>query len=201
MPFLTIVAASLITQATSSGFEWLYPLRFLAAAAALWAFHDSYRRMDWRFTWLGPASGVLVFVLWLALDRTSIGTGTVLASHLAALSTWQRATWLTIRVLAAVITVPIAEELAFRGYLARRIMQADIDAVPLRTLTLPAILLSSAAFGLMHGKMGIAGFAAGLVFALVARFRSSLGEAVSSHVTANLMLAIWVLLRGDYALW
>ena len=201
LPFLAIVAASFITQATSSGFEWLYPLRFLAAAAVLWHYRANYRQMDWHFSWLGPACGAVVFALWLALDYKSLGTTTALATTLPTLPTWQRLTWLTTRVLAAVITVPIAEELAFRGYLARRILQPDVDIVPYRTLTLTAILLSSAAFGLMHGKMALAGCASGLLFALAAKLRNRIGEAVSAHVTANLLLALWVLLRGDYALW
>ena len=201
LPFLAIVAASFITQATSSGFEWLYPLRFVVAAAVLWYFRANYRQMDWRFTSLGPASGAIVFALWLALDRKSLGTSTILATTLPTLPTWQRLTWLTTRFLAAVITVPIAEELAFRGYLARRIQNPDVDSVPYRTLTLTSILLSSAAFGLMHGKMALAGFLSGLIFAFAAKWKDRLGEAVSAHITANLLLAAWVLLRGDYALW
>jgi hypothetical protein len=39
------------------------------------------------------------------------------------------------------------------------------------------------------------------VFALVAKWRGRLGEAVAAHVTANLLLALWVLTRGEYSLW
>lgn len=41
---------------------------------------------------------------------------------------------------------------------------------------------------------------AGLLFALVAKWRNRLGEAVAAHATANLLLAAWVLARGDYRL-
>jgi exosortase E/protease (VPEID-CTERM system) len=201
LPFLAILATSFITQATSSGFEWLYPLRVAAAAVALWAFRSHYRRMDWRCGWLGPTAGLLVFAIWLALRRASPGNGALLASSLAALPAWQRIAWLAMRILAATITVPIAEELAFRGYLARRLMQADIEAVSFRDLSLPSILISSIAFGLMHGRMAIAGFTAGLAFAFLAKLRGRLGESIAAHATANLLLGLWVLLRGDYSLW
>ena len=36
LPFLTILAAGMIAGAASDGFEWLYPLRFFAAAGTLW---------------------------------------------------------------------------------------------------------------------------------------------------------------------
>ena len=37
------------------------------------------------------------------------------------------AAWLLVRVLGSVVTVPIAEELAFRGYLLRRLISANFD--------------------------------------------------------------------------
>jgi membrane protease YdiL (CAAX protease family) len=49
--------------------------------------------------------------------------------------------------------------------------------------------------------MWIGGILSGIVFALVAKFRNRLGEAVAAHATANLLIAIWVLTRSDYSLW
>jgi membrane protease YdiL (CAAX protease family) len=49
--------------------------------------------------------------------------------------------------------------------------------------------------------MWLAGTLAGVVFALVARFRGRLGEAVAAHATANLLLALWIIVRGNYSLW
>ena len=114
---------------------------------------------------------------------------------------WQRYAWIAARTVAAIITVPIAEELAFRGYLARRIMAADVEAIPFSRVSVIAILISSAAFGVMHGSLWLAGIIAGVVFALVARMRNRLGEAVAAHAVANLCIAVWVLVRHDYSLW
>ena len=58
MPFLAILAAAMISRAASDGFEWLYPLRIVAAAAALWYFRKSYRDLDFHFGWLGAAAGI-----------------------------------------------------------------------------------------------------------------------------------------------
>jgi exosortase E/protease (VPEID-CTERM system) len=208
LPFLAILAAGLVSVAVSDGFEWLYGLRLLAAAAVFYAYRREYRQMDWRFGWLGPVAGVVVFALWIGLDRwlgnrapagdvplTSVSEG------LARLSSGQRAAWIAARVAAAVVTVPAAEELAFRGYLARRLMSVDVETVPFASLSLIAVLGSSLAFGALHGRMWLAGMLAGVVFALVAKLRGRLGEAVAAHATANLLIAVWVFARGDYSLW
>lgn len=202
LPFLAVVAASLLTQAASSGFEWLYPLRLIAALAVLWAYRHAYAKVDWRFGWMGVAAGAAVFLLWIALSgRVSAEASDPMALGLARLTAGQRAAWIAARVAAAVITVPIVEELAFRGFLARRIVAAEFERVEMRDLRWTAVLLSSAAFGLMHGRMWLAGALAGAAFAVVAKVRNRLGEAVAAHATSNLLLAIWVLARGDYRLW
>ncbi|MGA2738457.1 MAG: CPBP family glutamic-type intramembrane protease [Bryobacteraceae bacterium] len=44
-------------------------------------------------------------------------------------------------------TVPIPEELAFRGFLLRRLMAEDFESIPLGRVTWPALLVPSVAFG------------------------------------------------------
>jgi CAAX prenyl protease-like protein len=208
LPWLAILAAGLLAEAASDGFEWMYALRLAAALAVFYAYRRQYRRMDWRFGWLGPAAGVLVFAFWIAIDhwigRDSTGSEVVLtgvAQGLARLSSGQRAAWIITRTIAAVLTVPLAEELAFRGYIARRFMSADVESVPFASMGLFAVLASSLAFGILHGRMWLAGTLAAVVFAVVAKLRGRLGEAVAAHATANLLLALWVIARGDYSLW
>jgi exosortase E/protease (VPEID-CTERM system) len=213
LPWLAILAAGLLAQAASDGFEWLYPIRLLAALAVFFAYRRQYLQMDWRFGWLGPAAGVLVFAFWIAIDhwigqdltgRDAAGSGVILTSvavGLARLSSGQRVLWIALRTLAAVVTVPLAEELAFRGYIARRFMSVDVESIPFASLSLFAVVASSLAFGILHGRMWLAGVLAGMAFAVVAKLHGKLGDAVAAHATANLLLALWVIARGEYSLW
>jgi exosortase E/protease (VPEID-CTERM system) len=201
LPFLAVLAASLLGRAMSNNFDWLYPLRLAVAAVALWHYRAEYRRLDWRFGWLGPLAGAVVFTLWLGLARWHGSSMDELGAQLARLAPWQRAGWIVTRAIAAVVTVPLVEELAFRGYLARRVISADVEAIPFAQLSIVSILVSSLAFGALHGRMWIAGSIAGAVFALVAKLRGRLGEAVAAHATANLLIAVWVLARGDFRMW
>jgi exosortase E/protease (VPEID-CTERM system) len=202
VPFLAILAASFISKAASGYFEWLYPLRFIAAAVAIWYFRAEYKKLDWRFGWIAPITGAAIFLVWIApASWTHESSANTLGAALAALSPAARYGWIAFRIAAAVITVPVAEELAFRGYLSRRLMNRNFDEVPFSNLTVLAVCLSSVAFGLMHGRHWIAGILAGLAYAAVLKRRGRFGDAVVAHATSNLLLAVWVLARGDWAQW
>jgi exosortase E/protease (VPEID-CTERM system) len=202
MPVLAILAAAMISRALSAGFEWLYLLRVLAALGALWVYRRQYRDIDWTFDCFGIATGVLVLLMWLGLDRLeSVHADNGIGAGLAALSQPARVTWIAMRVLGASLTVPIAEELAFRGYLLRRLQSEDFETIPWKTFTYTALLVSSLAFGLMHGSRWIAGTIAGLLYAAAMLRRGRLGDAVIAHATTNALLSVWVLSRGAWWLW
>ncbi len=202
MPFVIVLAAGMVSTAASSGFEWLYPLRVVAAAITIWYFRSTYSELNWRFGWLSAVAGLAVFLIWLGLDRFSgahldspIGPG------LASLASGGRLTWLLFRIVGAVATVPIVEELAFRGFLIRRVISADFDSLSPRRYTYLSIAVSSVAFGLLHGDRWIAGSVAGLIYAAVFVRRGRIGDAVFAHAFTNALLAVWVLWSGRWYLW
>jgi exosortase E/protease (VPEID-CTERM system) len=198
LPFLAILAGAMISRAASSGFEWLYPLRVAAAAAALWYFRRSYNDMNWRFTWVGVAAGLLVFAIWIGFEpRISSAPPQALADASSA----ARIAWLTLRVMGAVVMVPIAEELAFRGFLLRRIASADFESVGWRAFSWAPFLISSIAFGILHGERWLVGTIAGAVFALAQLRRGRIGDAVAAHAVSNALVAAWVLIGGNWQLW
>jgi len=197
-----ILGAGLVAGAMSAGFEWLYPLRFFAAAGALWAFRAKYSSLDWRVGWAGPAIGVGVFVLWIGLDRLTGGQGAnVMPPALSTASGGARITWICFRVLAATVTVPLAEELAFRGFALRRLISQDFESVPFTRFTWFSVLVSSALFGVMHGTLWFAGIVAGLLYAWALIRRGRIGDAVAAHATTNALLAAYVLAFGAWRLW
>ena len=208
LPFLAILAATFVSKAASGSFEWLYPLRFVAAGLVLCSFWPELKKLNWSFGWFGPTVGAAVFVAWIAPAWLSHQhTVSPLGAELAALSPKARWAWIAIRVAAAVVTVPIAEELAFRGYLARRLISREFDHVSFSSLTILSICLSSSVFGLEHMKdlmdwqHLLLGTFAGLAFASALRWRGRIGDAVVAHAVSNLLLAVWVLGLGDWAQW
>jgi len=201
MPFAAILAAGMISRAASGTFEWLYPLRVFAAAGAIWYFWPKYKKLDWGFGWVAPAIGVSVFALWMGLDFYFGHTGNGIQAGLASLPALGRVAWLAFRALGAMVTVPIAEELAFRGFLIRRIVSADFEAIETRAFTVSAVLLSSVAFGFLHGDRWLAGILAGVLYSSAFLWRGRIGDAVVAHLVTNGLIAAWVLFGGAWYLW
>ncbi len=202
MPFLVILAAGMLSHAVAGEFEWLYPLRFAAGAVTLWLFRARYRELDWRFGWISIVTGIAVFGIWLGLDLlVPSGNHNGIESGLASSSGTFRIFWLVFRTAAAVITVPLAEELVFRGFLIRRLISSDFESLDFRRFTTSSVVLSSMAFGLLHGDRWIAGTLAGLLYAAAFLRQGRIGDAVAAHATTNVLIAVWVLLGGKWYLW
>ncbi|HWG42144.1 MAG TPA: exosortase E/protease, VPEID-CTERM system [Gemmataceae bacterium] len=199
-PFLVILATTMITGAFTNGFDVFYPLRVLTAAAVLWLYRRAYGELRWSWSWQPFALGIVVFLLWIALVPSGIGKPSALRDGLARLSPGWAIAWLIVRVLGATITVPLAEELAFRGYLLRRLQSAEWDKVPPGRFSWFSLLVSSLLFGVLHGSW-LAGTLAGVAYAVAVYRRGKLMDAVLAHATTNALLAGYVLATGSWALW
>jgi exosortase E/protease (VPEID-CTERM system) len=200
LPFLTLLAVGMLVHAMSAGFELLYPLRLAATGLVLWLYRHHYRGLAWGFTWRGVAAGAAMFAVWIAIGRWLVPHQAI-PQGLSELSPPARAFWVCCRALAAILTVPLAEELAFRGYLLRRCASMDFDTIAFSQVRWPALLLSSVLFGAMHGTMWLAGSIAGLAYGLVAMHTNRLGESVAAHATSNVLIAVTVLGFGQWQWW
>ncbi len=201
LPFLAILGAGIVARAASADFEWLYGLRVIAAVGALWFFRRSYRDLDFRF---GPAAlglGALVCAMWIALDRFAAIAPSAAPAAFAHAALSARSAWIAVRLIGAVITVPIAEELAFRGFLLRRLSGADFESVSWTKFAWMPFLVSSIAFGVLHGDRWLAGAIAGMIYAFAMQRRGRLGDAIAAHGFTNLLLAGWVLITGNWQFW
>lgn len=198
VPCLLLLATVMVSSAASDGFDALYPLRPMVVALALWHYRKVYRQWSWDTSWWPLAVGFLVFLVWVALEPAegdrSLGTA------LSALPDGQRQVWLAARVFGSVMLVPLVEELAFRGYLLRRLAGSALDGSDALRFTWSSFLVSSLAFGFLHGRW-LAGTLAGMAFAFVLQRRNRLGDAVLAHMSANACIAAWVLLGGRWEYW
>jgi len=125
---------------------------------------------------------------------------TALAHGIGSLSGGMAAVWVVFRVLGSVMIVPLAEELAFRGYVMRKLVAQDFENVPLGHFTWYAFVLSSVWFGVLHGRW-VAGSLAGMGYALALTQRGQLADAMLAHMTTNALIAAYVLSHSAWALW
>ena len=200
MPFVVLLGAMILTSALAADFDWLYPVRVIAVALALvgcWRFYGLTSLKVKLEPWL---AGIIVFGLWVLLVPDDPTQSEVYSTQLSDASSVTMAVWLLFRFLGSVITVPIAEELLFRGYLLARFARQEIILEGRIAFSWVALILSSLLFGLLHADW-VAGIVAGLIFGLV-RYRSdSIKDAVIAHASANLLLSLYVISSGNWSLW
>lgn len=210
MPFLALTAATMLTRAFTGGFDVLYPIRVLVVVGVLWHLRREFRWRDFRLSPLPVAIGLATFALWMLLTQQAAGPGQSPSDHppvdprrldpMLLGQPWAAA-WLFFRTIGSTFTVPIAEELFFRGFLARRCIGDDVDAVPVGAFTWFSFLVSSVAFGILHGEAWIAGVVAGMMFAGALYARRRLFDAVVAHATTNALLSAYVIATGSWSQW
>ena len=198
-PTLALLATMMVTGAFSAGFDRLYPLRVLASAVVLWHYRREYTDLRWSWSWGATAIGAAVFVLWMALEPAPTAADPM-TDWLVGLPSGWAAVWLACRVVGSVVVVPLAEELAFRGFLVRRLLGADFtDTTPGR-FTWGSFVISSVLFGALHGRW-LAGTLAGMLYAVALYRRRELSDAVVAHATTNALIAAYVLATSSWSMW
>ena len=200
LPYLALIAAGMVSRAASGEFEALYWLRLVAAGAALCYSWPRLRGVNWRFGWRGVVAGLAVFAAWIIAARMILPPHGMPAA-VAALAPVSRSAWIIGHILVSVGVVPVVEELAFRGYLMRRLRSADFESLLPRQAGNVALIISAVVFGLCQGPFWLPGVIAGVVFGLVYARTERLGEAVAGHVTANTLISMVVLARSQWQLW
>ena len=200
IPLLTLLAATLISSALSPDFQWLYPLRVVATGVALsycWKWLSLKRP---QLTWVPLLTGIAVFIVWLLMIPKDVAVNQGFAAHLQSVSPALSACWIVFRCIGAIATVPLAEELAFRGYALAALTGKAIDPVAPLKFNWVAFLGTSLFFGALHGQW-LAGTVAGMSYAWV-RYRSqSVVDAVLAHAITNGLLCGYVLMTGNWSYW
>ena len=200
VPYLAVVLAGMVSHAISGGLERWYWLRLIAAALAFAYSWPRLHGVDWRFSWRGGLAGLLAFALWLAGTRVTMSPHAI-PPLLAMLGPVSGPAWIIGHLLTGVLVLPLAEELAFRGYLLRRFSSTDFESEAPRGIGWGPLLASAAAFGLCQAPFWLPGMLAGAVFGLIYMRTGRLGEALAAHVTANGAAAAVVLSGLQGRLW
>jgi CAAX prenyl protease-like protein len=156
------------------------------------------------------AVGLLVCLLWLAPDLaapawrshwlfTNPLTGRLASSIPAAEHT--DPVLIIFRCLQAVVLVPVAEELFWRGWLARWMHDKNFTRVPFGAFTRSTFLVSSALFALEHGPLWDVGLAAGIAYNWWSWHTRELGDCILAHASTNAALSAFVLIANRWEYW
>ncbi|MBU2533646.1 MAG: exosortase E/protease, VPEID-CTERM system, partial [Alphaproteobacteria bacterium] len=198
VPFIAMMVGTTAMAVTAPHHNPVYVLKVALTALALWSIREHYAVWRPALSVPGVAVGVAVGVAWMATAPAAEATSP-LADWLVSIGPVWAALWLVMRGLGSIILVPIAEELAFRGYLYRRIISRDFYEVDPKALSWIALAASSILFGLLHDRL-VAGTLAGVAFALVMLRTGRLSDAITAHVVANAVIFASALAFGWWSL-
>ncbi len=106
-----------------------------------------------------------------------------------------------LRIARAALLVPIIEELFWRGWLPRWIVDNDWQKVPIGTYNTLAFVGTAALFASEHGPYWEVGLLCGLIYNWWLWRTKSLGDVVLVHAVTNGALSVFVLISGRYEFW
>jgi len=113
-------------------------------------------------------------------------------------------TSLIMRFLRAVVIVALVEEIFWRGFLMRFVLdwEGDYWKQPFGRGSWKSFLIVTALFMSAHAPSDYAGaFVYGSMTYLLCVWSKSLGACVVMHATANLLMGIYIMNTGKYGLW
>lgn len=190
-----------------SDLYYLYPVKTLCVAAVLLHYLSEYSELQWknllqwRRLFVTCGIGVATCVLWVWLDWTLSVTGAPPGFNPAHLPQgFVRVAMTLFRVCGAVVVVPVMEEVFWRSFLLRYLINADFESVPIGSFTWPSFLITTVLFGLEHHVI-VAGMAAGAIYNLTLYKTRSIALCVLTHAATNLTLACYVLVSGKWYFW
>jgi CAAX prenyl protease-like protein len=111
-----------------------------------------------------------------------------------------RAWFLAARLFGMVLLVPLVEELFWRSFLLRWIVDSDFMRVPIGKVTPAAAVITSVLFASAHPEW-LPALLTGFAWAGLLWYTKSLSACLISHIIANLALGVYVLTTGDWRFW
>lgn len=214
-PYVAPFAAFLLFLAVEKhlpfGPEIAYPVRFAAVAAIL--ARCSRHLVSWRASRLLGSIfvGVAVFVIWIGPDLLwphyrehwifqNTVTGRIPLEAPAELKT--NMVFLVFRSLGCFALVPMVEEIFWRGWLVRWLIDPDdFRRAPLGAYTASSFWIGSVLFASEHGPYWEVGLAAGLVYNWWMIRTKNLADCIVAHAATNALLTAYILIADQWQYW
>ena len=109
--------------------------------------------------------------------------------------------FLTFRILVSVVAVPILEELFWRGWLMRWLIDRNFERVPLGAYDAQAFWIVAILFASEHGPFWDVGLVTGVIYNWWMIRTKSLWDCILMHAVTNGVLAWYVLTCDQWQYW
>src|ERR1019366_4480059 len=109
--------------------------------------------------------------------------------------------FMLLRSISSAILIPILEELFWRGWLMRWLIDKDFLNVPLGKYAPSAFWILALLFASEHGPFWEVGLAAGIVYNWWIVRTRNLADCILAHGITNAVLCVYVLATGQWQYW
>jgi len=207
LPFVVFL---LLTEPARFLPEWVaffYVAKTCIVAALLWFWRHRYATdfasgLSFGEIVTAIACGLLVLLIWVVpegyfyqLEQTSVFDPYGLGDSQMAF-----AVLVAVRLLGASLVVPVMEELFWRSFLMRYLIEPDFRSVSMGAFTWLSFLGVAVLFGLEHNRI-VVGIIAGVLYGLLLVYQKKLKGVVVAHGVTNFGLGVYVLVTGDWIFW
>lgn len=183
---------------------WIFPLQAIVCGVLLWHYRKDVRYYGVKSPVLVTIVGLITLAIWVAPqyfpnppDRTEGFNPDTFLDQPALY--WSI---LILRFIRLVIVVPFLEEIFWRGFLMRYLINEKFTTIPFGTFQWKSFLLVALLFGLAHwGPDFYVAIITGLIFNAVAVYTRSLGACVLVHAVTNLALGIYIMQTRQWGFW
>ena len=187
-----------------------YPLQVVVLAAFLW--FASRHVISFKTVNLVESIGlgIAVFVLWIAPDALIPGwrthwlfSNSIVGTIQSTVAPEWRSDWMVLifRTIKAAVLVAIIEELFWRGWLMRWLINPNFEPIPLGTYNAQAFWITAVLFALEHGSYWEVGLLTGIIYNWWMIRTKSLGDLIVTHGVTNLALSIYVIQFEQWQYW
>lgn len=182
-----------------------YTVKILIVTISLIYFWKKYDELEWKGISiqniiLSLFFGAVVFVLWINLDMDFAVQGESKSFDPNVLSGTFYYAFIIIRLTGAALIVPLFEELFWRSFILRYIINPDFTSIKIGAFSWPSLIVSSILFGLEH-NLWLAGIVAGALYNILLYRTKNLYLCIVAHGITNLMLGIYVIKTGSWEFW
>ncbi len=210
LPFAVLLTLLALTGFLPIPAAWVYPARTLAVFATVLAVSRPVLDLRVRSVAGSVILGVAVFAVWIAPDVLVPGwrahwlfsnsllgraDGAASAPHVV------DPVFVFFRAAGSALLVPVVEELFWRAFLMRWLINHQFWTVPLGQYVRPAFWLTVVLFAVEHGPHWDVGLAAGVAYGWWMVKMRSLGDCILAHAVTNAALAAFVLAAGKWEYW
>jgi len=208
-PFLVFVGFLAIKAAFHPAAHWYYPAQFLAVSLTIGLVSRDVLPLRPAFPLASMGIGIAVFLIWIGPDvlwgyrHHWLFDNSMTGSPASTIGPWlrQNVVFIMLRVGASVALVPVLEELFWRGWLMRWLIDKDFLKVPLGTYARGAFWIVAVLFASEHGPYWEVGLAAGIVYNWWIVHTRNLADCMLAHAVTNGLLSVYVLTTGQWQYW